>query len=298
MCSLEGWGASVDYLFDRLREMAKNKTDEELLQLDYIVTLNFEKDELKSLVVDATPEEEQAAIRLVPQLLRVARGGGVVALKDSPRVADSVTKYLENLERSGEVSPQSLMDYRGDFDQFVAILGDLQVADLKDHDHVNRLKETLYRLPPNVNKMPETRGKPIADILALGLPPQAPGTVRKKWARLISFISWLETEGLIDKNIDIARAKKPKAKAQSYEKFSNDVATLQRAGVSLELREALAGHASKSINRRVYGEQSSIAMLRDAMAKLDYGFHVTVFQTNPNHERVRQRGQAKQNRPS
>lgn len=446
-------GASVDYLFDRLREMAKNKKEEELLRLDYIVTLNFEKDELKSLVVNTTPEEEEAASRLVPQLLSVARGGGVVAFKDSPRLADQVTKYLENLARSGEVSPQSLMDYRGDFDQFLAILGDLRVADLKDHEHVNRLKETLYLLPPNVNKMPETRGKPIADILVLGLPPQAPGTVRKKWARLISFISWLEDEGLIDKNI--ARAKKPKAKPQSYEKFSNDdlsklfdtdeyrsgsfqepfqywlpllglytgarleelaqlhladikqdldtqcwfisisedideesgatvakqlktdssvrdcpihealvtagfltyvdtlrsggydrlfpeltpdamgklspkasewfteyrrskgvgestgrsrkvfhsfrhtlIATLQRAGVALELREALAGHASKSINRRIYGEQSSIAMLRDAMAKLDYGFHVTGFQTNSNHERVRQKGHARQNRPS
>src|SRR5450759_4765311 len=45
-------GASVDYLFDRLREMAKNKKEDELPQFEYIVTLNFEKDELKSLVVN------------------------------------------------------------------------------------------------------------------------------------------------------------------------------------------------------------------------------------------------------
>ena len=76
-------GSSVDYLFDRLREMAKKKTDEELLKPDYIVTLNFENDELKSLVMNTTPEEEQAASRLVPQLLSVARA----AMSSRPRTA-------------------------------------------------------------------------------------------------------------------------------------------------------------------------------------------------------------------
>ncbi len=69
-----------------------------------------------------------------------------------------------------------------------------------------------------MNKLRETKGKSIEEILALELPPQSAVTVRKKWGRLISFCAWLEGKGLLDRNY--AAGKKPKAKAQSYEKFS------------------------------------------------------------------------------
>ena len=63
--------------------MAKDKTDEELLQLDYIISLSLDKGEITSMVLNATPEEEPSASRMVPQMVSVARRNNVVALKDS-----------------------------------------------------------------------------------------------------------------------------------------------------------------------------------------------------------------------
>ena len=221
---------TLDLLFERLREVAKNKKPEDL-RAGLIVMIDFEKDgTLKSLFTDLEPGEEDAAARLVPQLLQVAQTGQLgkvvapvaVSVK-GPSLFAAVAQYLDENTKGGGWSAQTAQDVRGDFEQFKAILGDVPVAGI-GHDALNGLKDTLLRLPANMNKLPLTRDKSIEAILALGLPPQAANTVKKKWTRLISFFDWVVGQGHMDRNL--ARGKKPKAKAQSYEKFTRDDLTL------------------------------------------------------------------------
>lgn len=216
------YGASVGLLFERLRQMAKNKKPD-AGQFDYTFKLDFEKDgTFKSILVDAQPGEEEAVRRLIPQILQVAQSGqsGKSAIPaDAPRLRAEVDKYIEEFSNGGTWSPSTVLDVRGDFDQFIAVLGDVPVASL-GHDELNRLKDVVLALPANMDKLAQTRNKTVGEVLALGLPPQSPNTVKKKWTRLTSFFDWLVGKGLIDLNY--ARGKKPKAKAKSYEKFNRD----------------------------------------------------------------------------
>ena len=218
------FGASIEFLFSRIREMNK-KPKEDSLQAELIVRLDFEDGILKSVMTDAKPEEEGFANRLVPELIKAARGEAqpfsnipeVVATQ--PQLFEQIEKYLDEQERAAGWTLQSVQDIRGDFEQFKWILGDQPISKL-DHDAMNRLKDVLMKLPASIKKNPITRGKTIEEILDLGLPPQALTTVKKKWGRLITFFNWLDNKGLVSRNY--ALGKKPKGKGQSHEKFSPD----------------------------------------------------------------------------
>jgi integrase len=215
------FGASIDLLFARIRDMARKQPPEHF-QMDLVVRLDFEPDgTLKTVTTEATSEEADAATRVVPKLIEAARSAPIEAripAESGARLFEQIDKYLGEKERGGEWTPQTVKDVRGDFEQFKAILGDLPIHKVQ-HEALNQLQETLLQLPANINKNPATRGKTIDEILALELPPQTASTVGKKWGRVITFFTWLEGKGLVDRNY--AAGKKPKARAQSQEKFSS-----------------------------------------------------------------------------
>lgn len=120
------------------------------------------------------------------------------------RLLDEIDKYLDEGARSGHWKEQTTLDIRGDFNQFKAILGDILVSDLS-HDVLNKLRNTLHRLPANINKLPQTKGKSIEEILALGLPPQSTRTSQKKWDRVTSFCERLVGLGLLNQNFALGK---------------------------------------------------------------------------------------------
>lgn len=237
------YGATADFLFARLRQMVKKKNQDviQVFRADGTVSWTattisdqdlgkvagskgsvvLDRGVIKSISFEAQPGEEEAVSRLI-RLLQVAQGGSPgksVVPEDAPLLGAEVDKYIEELSNGGTWSDATALDTRGDFNQFVAILGNVPVASL-EHEDLNRLKDTLLALPANMNKLPQTKGKAVEEVLALGLPPQSANTVKKKWTRLTSFFEWLVGKGLIDLNY--AKGKKPKAKARSYEKFGRN----------------------------------------------------------------------------
>ena len=54
-------------------------------------------------------------------------------------------------------------------------------------------------------------------------------------------------------------------------------ATLMKAGVQQEIREAICGHTPTAVNVRVYGGQFSMRTLKCALEILDYGLTITPF---------------------
>ena len=278
-CLALRFGASIDLLFSKVRKMTKtpdpDDIESESLMQEMIVELDFDLDgTIKSVKTDLKPEEADIAERLIPSLIRAAQQGGVAKPVVGARLFDEFDKYINEQARVAEWRPQTVQDVRGDFDQFKVILGDMSVASI-NHDTLNALRDTLLRLPANINKNSETRGKSIPEILALGFPPQSALTVKKKWGRLITFFNWLEGKGLISRNY--AQGKKPKAKAQSYEKFTR--ADLSALFESPDYREGAFDEAFKywlpTIGIFTGARQEEIAQLHLADFKLDAatGFH-------------------------
>lgn len=215
------YGASLDLLFDELRDMAKGKGSN-VFQQELIVELEFDENGVlrKSKAQKEPHDSEAFAERMTSSLVSVARGvAPQQAKRASPPLFEQIELYLDEMSRGGHWRNQTAIDAKGDFEQFKQILGDMPVADLC-HEALNKLRDTLLKLPANINKLPATRGKTVAEILALGLLPQSPLTVKKKWDRVSAFLAWLEGKGLVEKNY--AKGKKPKAKAQSYEKFTSE----------------------------------------------------------------------------
>ena len=219
----------VDSLFSELRSMAKKDPDKSL-SLDYSVFLEFdEAGKPKNVKLTAEPHEAEAANQSVTQifsaLFEVDEGKRRATIsKASVAFFDAVEKYLHELKQSGTVGDSGLTDYRGDFDQLIWVSGNPTI-DAMDKAFMVGLKDKLMRLPANIRKRPDLRGKLVDEVLALDLPTQSPTTVRKKWTRLTSFFEWTFAHGYAETNP--AKGMKPRATAKSYEKFTqNDLRAL------------------------------------------------------------------------
>jgi integrase len=214
------------------REMAKNTFPNGLVQADLIVRFDLKELGL-SVELDHQPHELEHAKQLIDHFVAAATAQGTKTASTealpsaSPTLGTLFDKYLDEL--AGSVRPETVLDYRGDFNQFKAIFCDV-LATAVTHEVLNGAKDILVKLPANINKARSLRGKPISEILSMGLPPQAAYTARKKWTRLDAFFTWGEGHGYFPHNY--AANKRPKAKGSSYEKFTND--DLERLFLSTE----------------------------------------------------------------
>ena len=216
----QAFGAVTDLLFRKLKAMAKNKKDE-LIRADMMFEMDL--DGIGTVRVDMEPEEFEAGKALINHT--IDRLTPLMAMKPAMAPALSqklfsvaVEEYLREFETSGP-KPETVLDYRGDFNQFIQIAGDVPVASLQ-HEALNDLKKKLAALPPNINKAKALRGKSIDEILAIQLPAQAARTVRKKWQRLQTFLKWAWGQGFVSQNY--AFGKMPRAADSDREKFSDD----------------------------------------------------------------------------
>src|SRR5438128_10652479 len=101
--------------------------------------------------------------------------------------------------QKSEWANESNNHIRGDLMQFVAISGDPLSTELT-RTRLSEIQDLMFRLPSNMNKLAGLKGKSIADIIAMGLPVQAPSNVTKKWTRLITFLAWAVEHGYIAEN--------------------------------------------------------------------------------------------------
>lgn len=214
----QAFGAVTDLLFRKLRAM-KNKKNQ-LIQQDMVFELDL--DGLGSIKMDMEPHEIEAGKAIishaVDRLAPLMKGQASKPAVSTKLFSAAVEDYLQEFEAGGP-RPETVLDYRGDFRQFIQITGDVPVANLQ-HEALNDLKKKLARLPPNMNRDGRLLGKTIDEILAMKLPAQAARTVRKKWQRLQTFLKWAVGQGLVE--INYAAGKMPKAADSKREKFGDD----------------------------------------------------------------------------
>jgi integrase len=214
----QAFGAVTDLLFRKLKSMANKKNKP--IQQDMVFELDL--DGFGSIKMDMEADEIEAGKAIIShaidRLAPLMKGQVSKSAESTTLFSVAVQDYLQEFEAGGP-RPETVLDYRGDFAQFMQITGDVSVASLK-HEELNSLKKKLSALPPNINKAKALRGKTIDEILAMKLPAQSARNVQKKWQRLQSFLDWAEGQGLVEKNY--AKGKKPKAPTSSREKFSDD----------------------------------------------------------------------------
>src|SRR5207244_1132159 len=162
--------------FRLLRTMPKDRKKTDLLQVDMVFTLDFDESGLlKNAIADLQPHEEEAAARVLPQLLRAARevSAGVkptdkAAAQAGEKISVLVDRYCA---QQSQWAHESHKDIRGDLMQFVAISGDPLSTELT-RMRLSEIQDLMFRLPSNMNKLAGLKGKSIADIIAMRLPAQ------------------------------------------------------------------------------------------------------------------------------
>ena len=148
------------------------------------------------------------------QAAGAAKSGG-------PLLSEVITKFVDEKERSGTWRPKSKQENEAIYRLFERIVGDVPFVAL-NYESLRHYKETLLRLPANLNKDPRYRDKPIEEVVKLkSVSPMSMTTANKSLTRLGTLFDWAEKHGYTDKNY--ARGLTVKgAKHKERQAFTNE----------------------------------------------------------------------------
>jgi len=133
-----------------------------------------------------------------------------------------IEAYCDNQNAEGCWTAKTDAENRAILAQWLNIVGDQPITSYGGAQH-RAYKETIQRLPPNINKSPRYRGKRIDEILAMGDKPAAPNTINKsltrisalfRWAVAYDHAAWQPAGGMKIKN--------PKRASEERQAFSDD----------------------------------------------------------------------------
>lgn len=106
---------------------------------------------------------------------------------------------------------------------FLELIGDRDITTIT-HQDLMSFRDTLVKLPANPKKGRAKEGKPLKEVLEMGLPPMSLSTVRKYLIRIASFFKWAKLHKYVTTNeaegLTLKEKKKEKASAarDTYEK--------------------------------------------------------------------------------
>jgi integrase len=121
--------------------------------------------------------------------------------KKPTTLATIISKYCEEQESTNAWTEKSAQEYRSVYGLLARIVGVLTASNELNFELARQYKETLLKIPPNLNKKPEYRGLSIDDIIALGHKPISTKTVKKHLTRVGSLMAWAKRHGYIEDNV-------------------------------------------------------------------------------------------------
>jgi integrase len=150
--------------------------------------------------VDAIRERDKGKVVPTPEDASTAVLSAGHRLQKSVRLSTVIQKYSLEQKNSGEWTEKTALENRAVFKLLIAIIGDVLASDL-EFVHAVSFKETLQRLPPNLNKARRYREKTIAQILEMSeVETMSVTTVNKYLTRLSSLLEWASKHGYVPKN--------------------------------------------------------------------------------------------------
>lgn len=159
-------------------------------------------------------------------LLIAAKGGlgGAATEAEKPLISTYIPLYIESIRsRRNPPKETTVNSYEVSARLFVEIVGDKPLAQLNHKDR-NLYDEIIPKIPRNRQKMPETRGKPIMDMVAIpNLQLMSPSTVKDEGLRANLFLEWVcHHEGMSRPFILLERYKVDKTDVKKRRLYSDD----------------------------------------------------------------------------
>lgn len=111
---------------------------------------------------------------------------------DGWNISAYIQPYIDSIRsRRKPPSEQTIKSYEVSARLFVEIIGDKPLHELSHRDR-NRYDGTIFKVPKNRQKMPATRGKTLAEMLAIpNLELLSPSTVKDEGLRVNLFLDWI-----------------------------------------------------------------------------------------------------------
>lgn len=159
-------------------------------------------------------------------LLIAAKGGAIAPIleKEKPPISTYIPLYIDSI-RSRRKPPKetTVNSYEVSARLFVEIVGDKPLTELNHKDR-NRYDELIVKIPRNRQKMPETRGKSVMDMIAIpNLQLMSPSTVKDEGLRANLFLEWVfHHEGMSRPFILLERYKVDKSDVKKRRLYSDD----------------------------------------------------------------------------
>ncbi len=110
-----------------------------------------------------------------------------------------VIKFVDEHTKTGSWTEKSKHENEAIYRLALRLIGDIPVDSIT-HRHMREYKETLCKLPPNLNKNPQYRDKSIRHVLASSPRPMSINTINKNLNRMSSLLKWAVKHGYTDKN--------------------------------------------------------------------------------------------------
>ncbi|MDZ4086953.1 MAG: site-specific integrase [Tabrizicola sp.] len=116
-------------------------------------------------------------------------------------IAEAAAIYFDEIRRTAPVEPKTELDRREVLELLGEITGHKNVTAINKSD-AQEIKRVLMRLPWNRNKMAATRGKTLADMLAIvGVRTISPRRVATHLGNLHAFFKWAVANGYAAVNV-------------------------------------------------------------------------------------------------
>lgn len=152
----------------------------------------------------AHPDAEARVIRELRSLVGKPAGSeapsSAPSEADTPTLSDFVQAFCEEKRRENSWTQKSHQEAKAIYDLLIKILGDIRCGEFS-REKARDIKNTLVKLPPQVNKAREFRGRSIKDIVA-DSPEKTMSitTVNKYLSRYSELFTWGKRNGYLTEN--------------------------------------------------------------------------------------------------
>ncbi|MFO8087228.1 MAG: phage integrase SAM-like domain-containing protein [Bacteroidales bacterium] len=128
-------------------------------------------------------------------LLPESTHAGTTSEKHNPTLSEVIEAYLDE----GGWAQKTYEEYKASLNLLLRVIGDMPVNQV-ERPTIKEYKDTLRKLPPNIDKNKRYKNKSISDIIALGDKPISTKTVNKNLIRASTCFQWAVDNGYMDKN--------------------------------------------------------------------------------------------------
>jgi integrase len=156
-----------------------------------------------------------------PEAPRSAPHEGVTEKTASRSITEVVEAYAQSQVAEQNWTAKTEAETRAIFDLWLRIVQDQPLAGYGFDQH-REFKNTLLRLPPNMNKSPRYRGLSIDEVIALGDAPASPNTINKSLIRVSAFFKWASAHGYSTFAPAAMNIKNPRRANEERKAFSDD----------------------------------------------------------------------------